>query len=60
MHGIQSPPISRRTILRAGGAGLLGLTMPQVLRAAEAAKQPGGLKVRAKLLRVARVIGGGS
>ncbi len=39
---------SRRTILRAGGAGLLGLTMPQVLRAAEAAKQPGSLKVRAK------------
>jgi len=39
---------SRRTILRAGGAGLLGLTMPQVLRAADAARQPGGLKVRAK------------
>jgi hypothetical protein len=39
---------SRRAILRVGGAGLLGLTMPQVLRAADAARQPGGLKVRAK------------
>ena len=39
---------TRRAILRAGGAGLLGLTMPRLLRAEDAAKQPGGLKVRAK------------
>jgi hypothetical protein len=30
--------ISRRTALRAGGAGLLGLTVPKLLRAAEATK----------------------
>ena len=36
----------RRAILRAGGAGLLGLTMPGLLRAADANKS--SLKVRAK------------
>jgi hypothetical protein len=41
---------SRRAALTAGGAGLLGLSMPQLLRAAEASKQPaaGGPRVRAK------------
>lgn len=39
--------ISRRTLLRVGGAGLLGLNLPGLLRAAEANK-PAGPKVRAK------------
>ena len=37
--------LDRRTLLRAGGAGLLGLTMPKLLRAAE---QSSGIKPRAK------------
>jgi len=45
----RSPSIDRRTVLRAGGAGLLGLTVPGVLKAAESV-QPGavGPRVRAK------------
>ena len=42
---------SRRAALTAGGAGLLGLSMPQLLRAADAAKQQpasAGPRVRAK------------
>jgi Protein of unknown function (DUF1501) len=41
---------SRRTALCVGGASLLGLTMPQLLCAAEASKQQpaGGPRVRAK------------
>src|SRR6476469_669811 len=40
---------SRRTLIRAGGAGLLGLTMPQLLRAAESSKQlVAGPRPRAK------------
>jgi hypothetical protein len=40
--------IPRRTLLRVGGAGLLGLTLPNLLRAAEASKSPGAIKPRAK------------
>src|SRR6187401_1904127 len=42
--------LPRRAALTAGGAGLLGLSMPQLLRAADAAKQQptGGPRVRAK------------
>jgi hypothetical protein len=41
--------IPRRTLLRAGGAGLLGLTMPQLLRAADASRPtPTPLRQRAK------------
>ena len=44
--------ISRRKLLQIGGMGMLGLNMPQILRAAEASKQSGkqagGLKARAK------------
>jgi Protein of unknown function (DUF1501) len=41
--------LSRRTILRAGSAGLLGLTMPQLLRAAESNRpEIVGPKPRAK------------
>src|SRR5438874_3964774 len=40
---------SRRTLIRTGGASLLGLTMPQLLRAAESSKQlVAGSRVRAK------------
>lgn len=42
--------LPRRTLLRAGGAGMLGLTLPSLLRAAEAAQtavRP-GLRARAK------------
>src|SRR5687767_15351504 len=39
--------IPRRTLLRVGGAGLLGLNLPGLLRAADASK-PAGPKVRAK------------
>jgi hypothetical protein len=41
LHG----PISRRALLRVGGLGLLGLTMPRLLRAEE---KTGGGKPRAK------------
>src|SRR5687768_8726242 len=50
-NGLRSAAVfPRRTALTVGGAGLLGLTMPQLLRAAEASKQQsaGGPKVRAK------------
>src|SRR5687767_3396428 len=40
--------IPRRTLLRVGGAGLLGLTLPKLLRAAEASKSPPAIKPRAK------------
>jgi hypothetical protein len=40
--------IPRRTLLRVGGAGLLGLTLPNLLRAAEAKKDTGAIKPRAK------------
>src|SRR5687768_8611163 len=44
-----SPELSRRTLIRVGGAGLLGLTMPKLLRAAEATKsEPVAPRVRAK------------
>ena len=39
------PSIDRRTALRVGGAGMLGLTMPKLLRAAE---RRGSVKPRAK------------
>lgn len=39
--------IPRRTLLRVGGAGLLGINLPGLLRAADASK-PAGPKVRAK------------
>ncbi|GIT12988.1 MAG: hypothetical protein CM1200mP34_3940 [Verrucomicrobiales bacterium] len=35
-HGFRETAIARRTLLRAGGMGLLGLTMPRLLRASEA------------------------
>ncbi|HZL90369.1 MAG TPA: DUF1501 domain-containing protein [Pirellulaceae bacterium] len=43
-------PLSRRILLRVGGLGMLGLTLPGLLRAAEAAKSAGkpGLMPRAK------------
>ncbi len=40
-----SAPIHRRSALQIGGLGMLGLTMPKLLRAAE---QTGQLKIRAK------------
>ncbi|MDV6034164.1 MAG: DUF1501 domain-containing protein [Phycisphaera sp. RhM] len=39
------PPMDRRSILRVGGAGMLGLTMPNLMRAAERATS---IKPRAK------------
>ncbi|QEF98825.1 hypothetical protein Mal15_28820 [Stieleria maiorica] len=39
------PPLNRRSVLRVGGAGMLGLTMPKLLRAAE---QATSIKPRAK------------
>ncbi len=42
------PSLSRRKLLQVGGMGMLGLNMPQILRAAEASKQSGGPKARAK------------
>jgi hypothetical protein len=40
---------SRRAMIRVGGAGLLGLTMPRLLRAADSIKPgPGAPRVRAK------------
>src|SRR5262245_38760579 len=45
--GFQSLPLSRRTLLKVGGMGLLGLTMPNLLRA-EAAMKGKGPKARAK------------
>ena len=51
MAGILDPnPLSRRTLLRAGGMGMLGLTLPGLLRAAEATKASGKstIKPRAK------------
>src|SRR5687767_15139466 len=49
-NSINSGSICRRTLLRAGGMGMLGLTLPGLLRAAEAAKTSGksGIKPRAK------------
>jgi hypothetical protein len=41
-------PTSRRAILHAGGAAMLGMSVPSILRAAEASKPSGNLKVRAK------------
>jgi hypothetical protein len=48
MHIESSLP--RRTLLRAGGLGMLGLTLPRLLRAAEASKTAGkpAIKPRAK------------
>jgi hypothetical protein len=48
--GLQSlTPISRRTALRVGGMGLLGLTLPKLLRAADANKTAAApLRPRAK------------
>src|SRR5262245_63139335 len=41
--------VSRRTLIRAGGAGLLGLTMPGLLKAVESNKpEVAGPRVRAK------------
>lgn len=42
---MDSPLFNRRTILRAGGAGMLGLTLPRLLQGAE---QGGAIKARAK------------
>ena len=39
------PTIDRRSILRVGGAGMLGMTMPKLMRAAE---KSGSVKARAK------------
>ena len=43
--GFHAAAVSRRTMLKVGGMGLLGLTLPKVLRAAEQKKGP---KARAK------------
>ena len=43
--------LSRRTLLRVGGLGLLGLTMPKLLRAAESV-QPGAALPRVRAKRV--------
>ena len=43
--GFQSAPLSRRQMIKVGGLGLLGLTLPQFLRA-EALKK--GPKAKAK------------
>jgi hypothetical protein len=48
MPGFPSLQLPRRTLLRVGGAGLLGLTLPNLLRAAEASKPGGAIKPRAK------------
>lgn len=39
---------SRRSILQAGGAGMLGLNMPRLIQAAEKAQGKSGIKPRAK------------
>lgn len=44
----RSVSIPRRTLLSAGGAGLLGLTLPGVLRAAETGHSAAALRPRAK------------
>ena len=44
-RGFHAASVSRRTMLKVGGMGLLGLTLPQLLRAAEQNK---GGKARAK------------
>ncbi|MGH7201715.1 MAG: hypothetical protein ACREJB_13990, partial [Planctomycetaceae bacterium] len=39
-QGLLHSPITRRQALCVGGAGLLGLTLPKLLRSAEAANHP--------------------
>ncbi len=45
-QGLQQSSVQRRDVLRIGGLGMLGLTMPKLLRAAERAR--GGPQPRAK------------
>src|SRR5947209_4678582 len=48
--GRRSQMINRRSLLRVGGAGLLGLTLPKIFKAAEATKSATAAapKIRAK------------
>jgi hypothetical protein len=57
MLRIQSDPVARRTLLQAGGAGLLGLGLPKVLRASE---QPQVIAPRAKAVIFLFLFGGPS
>ena len=43
--GFHQAPLSRRQLIKVGGLGLLGLTLPQLLRAEETKKK---LRARAK------------
>jgi len=47
-HGFRQTSIARRTLLRAGGMSLLGMSMPKYLRAAEATQAAAKIAPRAK------------
>ncbi len=47
-HGFRQTSIARRTLLRAGGMSLLGMSMPKFLRAAEATQAAARIAPRAK------------
>src|SRR5258708_40051379 len=47
--GFQTALFSRRSLLRVGGMGLLGLTMPKLLRAQDARLRPAGMEAVKKI-----------